>query len=131
VRSRRDFGLKRAMAWLFAATWLAALTLVLPRGSAALHEATRAPSASLAPARDAGQALVRSTPVVSVAAPAPDPTPRAVQPRRSTGAVRAPYRQLEASVPVTLGAGVRVVRWQRHVPLMDSGEPPRSDEASS
>jgi hypothetical protein len=122
--------MKRAWAWLFAAAWLVALTLVLPRGSALAYEAPRAPSASLAPARDAGQALVRSTPVIAVAAPAPDPTPRAVPPRRSSEVERPPHRKLDASTLATLGAGVRVVRWQRHVPRMDSGEPPRLGDVS-
>jgi len=123
--------MKRAWAWLFAATWLVALTLALPRGSARAHDAPRSPSASLAPAHDAGQALVRSTPVISVAAPAPDPTPRAVPPRRSLDVESAPCRELAANTLTVLGAGVRVVRWQRHVPRMDSGEPPRLREVSS
>jgi hypothetical protein len=123
--------MKRALAWLFAAAWLAALALALPRGPALAHDAPRSPGIALAPAHDAGQALVRSTLLIPVAAPAPDPSSRAVPPWRGLEFERAPCRKLAASALVTLGAGVRVVRWQRHVPRMDSGEPPRPDEISS
>lgn len=123
--------MKRGLAWLFAALWFAAFTLALPRASALAHETTRAPSASVSPARDAGVALSRSAPVISVVAPAPEPVPPALPARRDVAVNRAPYRALDARLRAAPAASVRVVRWQRHIPRMDSGEPPWASAVSS
>jgi hypothetical protein len=129
----RRICLHRTFVWLFAGVWFVVLALVSPlRGSAPAPEpAGRTPSALVAPARDPGKVVLRHAPAITIAAPASEPLPALPLAHQAPRIARAEHAALAFAHFDATDPAVLVVRWQRHIPRMDSGEPPRSDAFAS